>query len=552
MTDRRSEVAAYLLALEDASKSYMDFVRLIQPDWKFPYFQVELIEALDALEKNTLGCNNMLVTMPPRRAKSTFSTVMFPPYYMARDPRRNVMSASYNSTLAEGFGREVRAIVERPQVGQAFPDLSLSPKYTAADNWKTQHGGRYFAVGLDGTTSGRPANLLIVDDPVKSRDDAESPTKREKVWNFYASALKMRLEPDAAGNPPKQIVILTRWHPDDLAGRLMKSEDWEEGLWHHVNFPALIKRRSGILMPRAQLPETDPLKVPADDPDATEQVQTIEEVSSWPSRFPTDDLLRTRRMNPREFASLMQQEPYIEGGNLIKNEWWQRYPSDEFKPDSYVSIIIAVDTAFKSKEENDYSVMLVAGIDRHGNIHLIQLIRAKLEFPELKQRLIQLNTFWRGRGLRAIYIEDKASGQSLIQELKRQSGLAVIPHKVVHDKVARANSVLPLIEGGRVYIPDPSEAPWVDAFITECETFPGSTHDDQVDALVIALDVLSRTALSAEEAELSLMPHTSLNALGGDSFGPSLNQSNSAQKSLNSMYGKSASKLKPSWKGWGL
>ena len=144
-----------------------------------------------------------------------------------RTPTRQVMSSSYNSQLAVDFGRQVKSIVEEKTITQAFPDFILRTDSRAADVWRTEAGGAYFGVGVGGTTSGRPANLLIIDYPIKSREDAESMTLRNKTWNYYTSALTTRLQPQTDGGPPKQIIILTRWHPDDLAGRLMATEDWE-------------------------------------------------------------------------------------------------------------------------------------------------------------------------------------------------------------------------------------------------------------------------------------------------------------------------------------
>lgn len=535
----QAQVAKYLLSLRDAQDGFEGFVRLMFPDWQLADFQLELIDALDKLEKDQLGVNNLLITMPPRHAKSTFGTVLFPSYYMARNPHRYTMSCSYNSQLATDFGRQVRAVVEQKQITQAFPEFTLSSESRAADVWRTEVGGAYFAVGVGGTTSGRPANLLLVDDPIKSREDAESMTQRNKTWNYYTSALATRLQPEAGGQPPKQIIILTRWHPDDLAGRLMATEDWAEGRWKHINFPAIKKVNGTTKTRRNHLPPDDPRYVPTAQLNslapAKRTVTDEVEAPLWPERFPLEDLKRRERLNPREFASLYQQQPYIEGGNLIKTEWWNKYPED-LKPENFVSVVIACDTAFKKTETADYSVAVVAGLDRNGDIYLIDIMRGKYDFPELKQRLIRLNNRWRGRGLRAMYIEDKASGQSLLQELKRESGMAIIPYKVVHDKVARVNAILPLIEGGRVFIPDAAE--WLDGFIDEAVSFPNGNHDDQVDAATMAIDVLSRTHVSPEAWELHSSPDQSLNHLDDKSFGKSL------LKTVN----KAASK----WQGWGL
>ena len=195
--------------------------------------------------------------------------------------------------------------------------------------------------------------------------------------------------------------------------------------------------------------------------------------------------------------------------------------------------MIGVDTAFKKTESADYSVAVVAGLDRTGDIYIIDIVRDKWDFPELKQRLIRLNNQWRGRGLRAMYIEDKASGQSIIQELKREYGLAGIPYKVVHDIVSRVNAILPLIEGGRIFVPEASK--WLDKFMDETAAFPNGMYDDQVDAMTIAIDVLSRTAVSPDMIASFTDTFQSLNTNSG-------------------MYGKSLRDQKvgtPKFSGWG-
>lgn len=533
----KAEVAKYLLKLRDSQESFLGFVRLQYPDWELADFQIELINTLDKLEKGLLGKNNLLITMPPRHAKSTFGTVLFPSYYMAKKPNRFTMSCSYNTQLSTDFGRQIRGVVEQKNMQQAFKDFHLSKDSRAADVWRTEDGGAYFAVGIGGTTSGRPANLLIVDDPIKSREEAESMTQRNKTWNYYTSALATRLQPESDGTPPRQIIILTRWHVDDLAGRLMQTEDWAEGRWEHVNFPAIKEITSGK-MSRRMLPEDDPNYLTSKQytsiSPAKRTIETKSEEPLWGERFPLEELHRRKRLNPREFASLYQQMPYVEGGNLIKTEWWQKFP-EGLTPENFTSLVIGIDTAFKKTETADYSAAVVAGMDRNGDMYIIEIVRGKYDFPELKQRLIRLNNKWRGKGLRGLYIEDKASGQSIIQELKRESGISVIPYKVVHDKVARVNAILPLIEGGRVYLPQTAD--WLDSFIDETVQFPSANHDDQVDAMTIALDTLSRTHVGSEAWELQ-GSMSSLNNVSRETLGKSLMDS--------------ASKLKSKWTGWGL
>lgn len=538
--------AEHLLRLKRASDSFLGFVQLHHPDWDFPDFQLKLISILDKFERGVLthadlgglpeGCDpdtpldsvvdRLLVNMPPRHAKTEFCTKLFPAYYLARRPTRFVMSTSYNAELAKDFGRATRDIALEALTQKAFPQFRLRKDSQSIDEWRTTEGGAYFGIGLDGTTSGRPATLLVIDDPIKSREDAESTTKRNRVWSFYTSALAMRLQPEPDLTPHKQLVILTRWHPDDLAGRLMETDEWRTGQWGHITFPAITES-------------------PSDPEDPTSP--TVE-TPLWPERFPLSELHRRKRLNEREFAALYLQSPYVAGGNLIRQSWWQTYdPSST--PESYPVLIIAADTAFKDKQQSDYSVFITMGLLQNGDIHIIDVQRNRWTFPDLKQRAITLNVRWRGRGLRGIYVEDKASGQSLIQELRRESGLSVIPYKVRGDKVSRTNAVLPLIEGGRVFLP--ANAHWLDDFLNETTQFPSSAHDDQVDALTLGLDALSRMALSPEAASyagpsfssIEQARQSSLNNIPMRDIGPSLIHS-TTDHTL-------ASQRAPQWRGWG-
>lgn len=494
--------AERLLKLIQGQDSFLGFVQAIYPDYELGAFQLDLIDKLDQLEKGVLRNSDgkkvrrILVNMPPRHGKSTFATTLFPVYYLARKATREIMSVSYNAELAKTFGRAVRDHAHEPVVPQMFPDFTLSEEARAVDAWKTTLGGVYYGVGMGGTTTGRGANLLIIDDPVKSRVEAESATARNTNWSYYISALLTRKQPERDGTPPIEIVILTRWHPDDLAGRIMETNEWKNGEWLHVAYPAIIKDTEEIS--RRMLPEDDDRFLTPEEYVATTPAKrfiTIEhERALWPERFSLEDLKKTEALDKREFASLYMQTPYIAGGNLIKSTWWRYYKRDEM-PERYHSIVIAMDTAFKAKSRNDYSILMAGGITNHGDIHLLDVLRQKVEFPELKRLTITNNVRWRGKGLRGIWIEDKASGQSLIQELRKESGLSVIPYKLPSgDKISRANAMTPMIQGGRVYLPE--EAPWLEAFLDETQQFPGGKHDDQVDALVMLLDVLSRMVVS--------------------------------------------------------
>ena len=505
----RAEAAKRLLQIHEAKNSFQGFVKALAPQFELAPFQQELVETLDALERGDLNAKRLLITMPPRHGKSWLTSTLFPVYYLAKKPNRNVLATSYNQDLAKTFGRQTRDHAREKIVEQSFPDFRLSDESRAVDDWRTTSGGTYYATGIGGSTTGRAATLLLVDDPIKAREEADSATQRNKTWSYYISALTTRKQPEPDGTPALEIMILTRWHVDDVAGRLMDTDDWKEGAWHHINFPAVRLVSGGAKLSVASLPPADPRYIPSGKLSTVSPAKRFyvedKEEALWEERFPLEELKKRERLDPREFASLYQQSPFIKGGNLIKETWWHYTEGVEC-----TQIIIAADTAFKKTEQADFSVLMVMGLDRNGDIHIIDVIRGKYDFPELKKLCVTVNAKWRGKGLRGFYIEDKASGQSLIQELRNQSGISVIPYKVNADKVARLNTVTPLIEGGRVFLP--KDVGWLDEFMNEMQSFPNGAHDDQVDALSMGLDVCSRmSGATADMFEGSIDMGSSLN-----------------------------------------
>lgn len=542
LTPKQQAALARLQKLKAAQSSFEGFVRLMQPEWDIPQFHLDLIDTLDKFGKDQWPTKNLLITMPPRHSKSTYCTQLFPAWFMLSKPERYVMSSSYNSELAKGFGRGVRDLFTHPQAAAAFPTAKISRHTRSASQWATEQGGEYFGVGLGSTTTGRPANLLIVDDPIKSRAEAESMTQRNATWDFYVSGLSTRLQPEEDGTPPRQCVVLTRWHPDDLAGRLMQSYDWQDGLWHHINLPAV--KTEAVTKLRWQLPPDHAerkTKRECDPEDTTVEVE--QEVALWPERFDIKTLKRFERQNPRDFASLYQQQPFVRGGNLIRTDWWQSYTENNL-PKDFTSIIIGVDTAYTKTSRSDFSVAVVAGLAANGDMYILDVIRMRAEMPDFKRRLIALNSVWRGRGLRGIYIEAgaAASGATLLQELRRETPLNVLAYKNGRaDKVTRASSVAPFIEGGRVFIPH--TAPWLDDFIEECTQFPDGKHDDQVDALVIAIDQLSRQFVSPfEDIEYDMPNIIEMAKTSGDSLTQKIAKKDANLHSIADT---------PEWTGWG-
>ena len=364
---------------------------------------------------------------------------------MARHPKDYIVQSGYGESIALTHSRRARDIFITPEMAKLFPDIhhrperpgqeTIIPERQAAHEWGTVQGGSYYAVGIGGGLTGRGCDIGIIDDPVKDEEEASSQTIRDKVWEWYTKVFRTRAQPDAA-----IIIVMTRWSPDDLVGRLLKlsDESQEADQWEILHFKAL-----------------------------------QDDKALWPERYDLEVLNQIRSsIGNRGFESLYQGNPTVAEGQIIKREWWKFYRE---RPD-FTRIIQSWDTALKDKTQNDYSVCTVWGEADNG-YYLLDVWRGKVEFPELKRIAI---TLYDKEKPAAVLVEDKASGQSLIQELRRKTKIPVLPVKVDSNKVARANAVTPMIEAGRVYLP--ANAPWLHDYIEDLSAFPNAAHDDQVDS----------------------------------------------------------------------
>lgn len=457
-----------LLKRRGARKNLISFCQYTFPEYQDPPHIIALAEKLEAIERGEL--KRLIVLMPPRHGKSELISLRFPCWYMAKHPKNSIVQAGYAESIALTHSRQARDIFISPEMTRLFPDIryrperagqeTIIPERQAAHEWGTKQGGSYYAVGIGGGLTGRGYNVGIIDDPVKDAEEAESSTYRDKVWNWYTTVFYTRQEPDAA-----IIIVMTRWHQDDLVGRLLKQSRKNPlaDQWTVLHFPA-IKENKAL----------------------------------WPERYSLKSLLQIRAGqtdNPdepgqgsRAFESLYQGNPTIAEGQIIKREWWRYYretPKCE-------RIIHSWDTAFKDKTQNDYSVCTIWGEASNG-YYLLDVWRGKVEFPELERAVISL--YDRDKP-NVVIVEDKASGQSLIQAIERNTRIPILPVKVDKNKVARANSVTPLIESGRVFLPE--NAPWLFDYIEEMASFPNAPHDDQVDSTTQALSFM-RTEPEEEE-----------------------------------------------------
>jgi predicted phage terminase large subunit-like protein len=428
-----------LTASPDRDLPLADWLPKVSPSYTWTWDHlVHIRENLDLVAANEI--KRLMIFCPPRHGKSELVTVRFPAWYLERHPDRRVIIGSYNQLLADRFSRKVRRI--------AAQRIALSPERKAVSDWETLAGGGLRAVGVGSGVTGQGGNLIIIDDPTKSREEANSEAYRAKVWDWFTDDLYTRLEPGAA-----MVLIMTRWHTDDLAGRILASPGASE--WTVINLPALAE---------------------AGDPLGRSEGEAL-----CPERYDEQQLATIREALGSSFTALYQQRPAAQEGELFKREWWRYYDA----PPAFRRIVQSWDTSFKTSASNDYSCCTTWGETDTG-FYLLDVWKRRVEFPELKRMVQALAETYKPH---AVLVEDKASGQSLIQELQRDTSLPILPVKVDADKFARAAAVTPLIEAGRVHLPQ--GAPWLAEFLDSLATFPNGAHDDDVDSVSQALGWLS-------------------------------------------------------------
>nr|WP_225874011.1 phage terminase large subunit [Terrihabitans soli] len=387
---------------------------------------------------------NLAVFMPPGSAKSTYASVLFPPWAMAQHPDWPVLAASHTTELAEKWGRRVRGLVS--EHGHAL-GIDLSDTSQAAGRWALSTGGEYYAAGVGTAIAGFRAKLGLIDDPVRSREDADSEVMRDRVWDWYVNDFRTRLVPGA-----RKILIQTRWHEDDLAGRALQNEDWEV-----ISLPALAE--PGDALGRG---EGEPLWT---DGDYGYGAQLLDIRASVP---------------PRTWSALYQQRPAPETGDFFKREWFSFY--DMPPPLETLHIYGASDYAVTA-QGGDYTVHGVGGMDANGDLFLLDLWRRQSAADRWVEAFCDLVLKWKPLG----WAEEKGqirAGVGPFLERRMQERGAFVAREAFAargDKAVRAQS----IRGRAALRPIrlPRKAPWVADFLAELMSFPAGVHDDQVDML---------------------------------------------------------------------
>jgi len=431
---------------------------------------LDLIDAaLVEVEEGT--CDRLIISMPPQEGKSTRVTKIGPLWALTRNPERRIAVVSYSADLANEFGRDIRNFIVNNQGEDGTLDLGLriAPDNGAVSSWRLDgHRGGVRSIGITGGITGRPADWLFIDDPVANRERAESEAYRNQAKGFWTSTGSTRLAPGAP-----VVVILTRWHEDDLAGWLLGREDGHR--WRVINIPAQADHDPNK-------GETDPL---GREPGEYMRSARVNERTGLPRSAEEWEQVKVQA-GARDWSALYQGRPAPPEGGLFKRNHWRWYdvpiwyPADDgtLRVDCD-ELIQSWDMTFKDTQGSDYVVGQVWA-RRGADGYLVDQVRERMDFPATCRAVVATTVKW--PQAHAKYVEDKANGPAVIAQLRSHvSGLIAIEPQ--GSKYARASAVAPFIEAGNAHLPDPKLAPWVGAFVEECAGFPNAAHDDQVDGM---------------------------------------------------------------------
>ena len=449
-----------------AKESLIAFSRYTFPQYSPAPHHDMIAEKLEAVARGEI--KRLRIHMPPRHGKSELASKRFPAFFMGRYPKRHVIAASYNSDLAADFGREVRNIVGSPRYKAVF-DTTLAEDSSAANRWHTDAGGMYAAVGIGTATTGRGAHIFLIDDPFKDREEADSENQREKVWRWYTSTAYTRLESDIRRGDVTEddelwhellddigdgnaepfegaiVLICTRWHEDDLAGRLEASQNNGGEEWETLDLPAILSDGRAL----------------------------------WSAKYPIERLEKIRAtIGERDWSALYQQRPTPDEGDYFKREWFNFYTTLPKHLRTYGASDYAV-----TAKGGDYTVHVVAGVDPEDNLYIIDIWRSQAEshvwietFIDLVHQHKPLN--WgeeQGQIIKSLgpFVDKRMRERKVYCQRTQMTSVA--------DKPTRARSFQARASMGKVYLPH--NAPWAADLMAELLTFPAGKHDDQIDAL---------------------------------------------------------------------
>lgn len=436
------------------------FLNYTMPAYQREWFHTLIADKCQQLYEGKI--TKLMIFVPPQHGKSEIVSRRFPAWCFGQDPSLKIVGCSYSSDLAEGFSRSIQLTMDSDEYKSLFPNSPIPQRggnglKRNIDYFDTLSGGFYKAVGVTGGLTGTPVDIAIIDDPVKDKIEAYSQTYRDRVWDWYTDVLLTRLHNDS-----RQLLIMTRWHDDDLAGRILKKEGSE---WTVLMLPAIKEDNSN---------PDDPRKIGE---------------ALWENRHSLERLRATEQRSPRTFAALFQQHPSVEGGNIWKKEWFRKISQVAFAGIKRADIVthFFLDTAYTRDTGNDPSGILAAC--RIGNnMYISDAQSVYKNFPDLIRWLPDYLMAHDYTDQSTLRIEPKANGISVVDQLQDQTTLNVTQTPPpVDSKEVRANANSAKVECGRVFI---VEGEWNEAFLLQVSQFPAVAHDEFVDITNYAIDYL--------------------------------------------------------------
>ena len=463
--------------VERAREDLLSFTLYTKEDYRVNWHHEKLAERLDAWVRGDI--RYLMVFMPPRHGKSELVSRRLPAYIHGRNPDAEIMAVSYLGDLATDMTLAVQGIIDSPEYKRVFPDTTIYPPGNARtvgvrnteEHRIKGRRGKYRGQGVGGSFTGKGANFIIIDDPIKGREIADSITYRDRLWNFYLSDLYSRLETDLESGRMGQILITqTRWHEDDLSGRLIESmkKDPKAIQWEILSYPALRVDKDD---------KTDPREIGGA---LWEKKYNVEQLTEIKSALTVDS-------GPRAWSSLYQQNPVPDGGGLFKDKMFAYASIPDH--DEFDYTFAMADTAYTEKEESDFTVFTVFGV-KDDLLNIIDVFREQVASTEVEAKVEAFMKRHLKYGYRGTYIEPKGHGIYLNQRWRIKGNMMIPDDDTVKefykdrrwDKVERANNAAPHLSYRKIYIN--MNIPNKEELVSECLNFPKGKHDDFVDTVV--------------------------------------------------------------------
>lgn len=437
------------ITAETARNDLLTFVKLIMPEYSIQQHHKLMADNLEAVKQGKQ--RRLMLTLPPRHGKSTLGSNFFPAWYIGHNPGKAVILATYSDRFAQRFGKYTKAIVNNSVYQEVFPDVSLKRGSESNTNWETTTGSEFIAVGRGGQLTGYGGDLIILDDLIKNMVEAQSEVFKENVRDWYQTVLLSRMEGNAS-----LVFCNTRWSYNDLIGELL---DREPEKWKLIKIPALIEEDL----------EIDGYKFQKGS-------------ALWPDKKSRKELLERKEELGLFFQAQWQQEPVQSQGAIIEPSMWNRIKVDDL-PRNYIRKIQSWDTAFSESEGSSYSCC-TTWLQTDNAFYLVHSYWDRLNFVDLKEVFENLYNQHRPD---SVVVENRASGQSLIQELGYKTSIPIISYDPDKSKELRFASITPQFQSGNIYV---VEAEWTNKVIEAVANFPKTKLKDLIDSISMAIDFM--------------------------------------------------------------